>query len=126
MMKSISLDDSADTDEDWDQLDHSYTGPQTPSTDSPESNTQPHRYDNGSDGSDEEYGRSTQLPPRKGGYDSRIQQYLYEYPHHPIMIIEGGKSVEGGGKYIVYTIRTGVCLRVFYSSFHLWYLGVGS
>jgi len=47
------------------------------------------------------------IEPRKGGYDSRIEQILYENPDLEIQIISAGKSVEGGG-YIVYTIRTGV------------------
>jgi hypothetical protein len=45
---------------------------------------------------------------KPGGYDSRIEQILYEYPDLPILITEAGKSVESGGRYIVYTIRTGV------------------
>lgn len=61
--------------------------------------------------SDEEYGaqsRSQAAPRRKpGGYDSRIEQILYENPELPILITDAGKSMESGGKYIVYTIRTG-------------------
>ncbi|KAI1432044.1 hypothetical protein GGR50DRAFT_676352 [Xylaria sp. CBS 124048] len=57
-------------------------------------------------GSDDEFGQST--PRRKlGGYDSRIEQILYENPELPILITDAGKSMESGGKYIVYTIRTG-------------------
>jgi sorting nexin-41/42 len=52
---------------------------------------------------------SAPAPRRKpGGYDSRIEQILYESPELPILITDAGKSVESGGKYIVYTIRTGV------------------
>ncbi|KFA63529.1 hypothetical protein S40285_00303 [Stachybotrys chlorohalonatus IBT 40285] len=48
------------------------------------------------------------VPRRKpGGYDSRIEQILYENPDMSIMITDAGKSVESGGRYIVYTIRTG-------------------
>lgn len=48
-------------------------------------------------------------PKRKpGGYNSRIEQILYENPKMQIMITEAGKSLESGGRYIVYTIRTGV------------------
>ncbi|KAI1190563.1 hypothetical protein F5B17DRAFT_62835 [Nemania serpens] len=56
--------------------------------------------------SDDEFGQPT---PRKkpGGYDSRIEQILYENPELPILITDAGKSMESGGKYIVYTIRTG-------------------
>jgi hypothetical protein len=50
------------------------------------------------------------IPRRKpGGYDSRIEQILYENPKLPILITDAGKSLESGGRYIVYTIRTGVC-----------------
>lgn len=63
--------------------------------------------------SDVEYDDEPQQPqriePKKGGYDSRIEQILYENPELPILITDAGKSAEGGGKYIVYTIRTGVC-----------------
>ncbi|RKF65741.1 Sorting nexin-41 [Golovinomyces cichoracearum] len=43
----------------------------------------------------------------KVGYDSRIEQILYENPELPILIVDAGKSLENGSKYIVYTIRTG-------------------
>lgn len=45
---------------------------------------------------------------RKSVYDSRIEQILYENPEMPILITDAGKNHEGGGSYIVYTIRTGV------------------
>lgn len=50
-----------------------------------------------------------ELQPRRkpGGYDSRIEQLLYENPETPIYITDAGKSVENSGRYIVYTIRTG-------------------
>lgn len=49
------------------------------------------------------------VPRRKpGGYDSRIEQMLYENPELPILITEAGKSQESGGRFIVYTIKTGV------------------
>jgi hypothetical protein len=48
-------------------------------------------------------------PKRKpGGYESRVEQILYENPRLPIIITDAGKSLESGGRYIVYTIRTGV------------------
>ncbi|KAI1824780.1 hypothetical protein F4861DRAFT_226554 [Xylaria intraflava] len=57
-------------------------------------------------GSEDDFGQPT--PRRKpGGYDSRIEQILYENPELPILITDAGKSMESGGKYIVYTIRTG-------------------
>ena len=110
MMKSLLLDDSADTDIDWDYIEHGYSAPRTPSTvsDHPggESDEGPGRYDSDED---EEYGGSTQVSKRKkGGYDSRIEQILYENPDLPILIVDAGKSSESGGKYIVYTIKTGV------------------
>ncbi len=63
-------------------------------------------------GSDDEFNQPT--PRRKpGGYDSRIEQILYENPELPILITDAGKSMESGGKYIVYTIRTGVCFLAY-------------
>ncbi|KHN95097.1 sorting nexin-41 [Metarhizium album ARSEF 1941] len=44
---------------------------------------------------------------KPGGYTSRIEQILYENPSMPILITDAGKSLESGGRYIVYTIRTG-------------------
>lgn len=49
------------------------------------------------------------VEPRKGGYSSRIEQILYEHPELDIQIVAAGKNTEGGGGYITYTIRTGVC-----------------
>ncbi|KAF4491247.1 Autophagy-related protein 20 [Colletotrichum fructicola Nara gc5] len=45
--------------------------------------------------------------PKPGGYESRVEQILYENPSMPILITDAGKSAESGGRYIVYTIRTG-------------------
>ena len=112
MMHSLCLDDS-DTDVDWDRIDHRYANAAgTPSTSSPELNAQNQRYGDGSDVSDDdEYGGPTKVVQRNPGrFDSRIEQILYNSPDQPILIVDGGKSVEGGGKYIVYTIRTGVSL----------------
>jgi hypothetical protein len=108
MMESICLDDDPDADVDWDHVEHGYVEPHTPSTVS-DLHEDP-RHEDTSDGSDGEYGGSTQVQPRKkkGGYDSRIEQILYENPELPILIMDAGKSLESGGKYIVYTIRTGV------------------
>lgn len=49
----------------------------------------------------------SQTAPRKGGYDGRIQQILYEHPELEILIVEAGKSPDGN--FIAYRIRTGVC-----------------
>lgn len=46
---------------------------------------------------------------RKNVYDSRVEQILYENLDLPILITDAGKNHEGGGSFIVYTIRTGVC-----------------
>lgn len=45
---------------------------------------------------------------RRSVYDSRIEQILHENPEMPILITDAGKNHEGGGSFIVYTIRTGV------------------
>jgi sorting nexin-41/42 len=60
-----------------------------------------------SDYEEEEYrqSQSGQLP-RKGGYDGRIQQILYENPDLEIFITDAGKSHHGS--FIEYRIRTGV------------------
>ncbi len=62
-----------------------------------------------SDEDDPAHGHGELVPRRKpGGYDSRIEQILYENPELPLLITDAGKSMESGGRYIVYTIRTGV------------------
>lgn len=45
---------------------------------------------------------------KKGVYESRIEQILNENPDLQIIITDAGKSMESGGSYIAYTIRTGV------------------
>lgn len=114
MMESICLDDES-ADPDWDWVERGYSGPQTPSTSGDnheDSDQRPQYQQDASDGSDDEYGGSSQAVPKrkKGGYDSRVEQILYENPDLPILIVDAGKSLESGGKYIVYTIRTGVSL----------------
>ena len=115
MMHTIFLHDAdPEADIDWQCIEHAHAGIGTPSTTSEhvesETETRPRQYEDISAGSDEEYGGSTQVAPKmkKGGYDSRIEQILYENPDLPILIVEAGKSLESGGKFIVYTIRTGV------------------
>ena len=116
MMESIILDDDdgSDTDDTWDHVEP-FGGPQTPSTISEnldaDRDIRPQQYDTSDVGSDEEYGPQEVSAPRrrKSAYESRIEQILYENPELPIMIVDAGKSQESGGKYIVYTIRTGVC-----------------
>ena len=58
------------------------------------------------------------LPKKKGGYDSRIEQILYENQNLQIIITDARKTQESGASFIAYTIRTGVC-RV-YSRSHLY------
>ncbi|KAI2472073.1 hypothetical protein F4781DRAFT_385222 [Annulohypoxylon bovei var. microspora] len=91
---------------------HRFETPNTPSTTSEDAPPIPTYGRQLADPeSDEEYGsqsRNQATPRRKaGGYDSRIEQILYENPELPILITDAGKSMESGGKYIVYTIRTG-------------------
>ncbi|ORY59086.1 uncharacterized protein BCR38DRAFT_412806 [Pseudomassariella vexata] len=106
-----SLDDSPDeADADWEFVDSRYEPPQTPSSTSEDRPPQTYQREASDFDSDNEYAAQApgQLPRRKpGGYDSRIEQILYENPDLPIMITDAGKSPESGGKYIVYTIRTG-------------------
>ncbi|TVY15265.1 Sorting nexin-41 [Lachnellula arida] len=112
---SPSSHDDTDIAADWQFVDQAYNGPRTPSTISDnadhDTDTHPQQYQNDTSdaGSDEEYDGGSKAAPRrkKGGYDSRIEQILYENPELPILIVDAGKSSESGGKYIVYTIRTG-------------------
>lgn len=78
----------------------------SPQNESPQFISQPHDYSD-VDYDDDQTG-SRRIEPKKGGYDSRIEQILYENPDMPILITYAGKNSEGGGSYIAYTIRTGV------------------
>lgn len=118
MWQNIPLDNSPDeADSDWEILDSHFDIPHTLSSAS-EDDPPPASYGatgNVSDDEDEEeyqaHTRGELTRRRKpGGYDSRVEQILYESPEVPIMITDAGKSTESGGRYIVYTIRTGVCL----------------
>ncbi|KAF9875508.1 hypothetical protein CkaCkLH20_06889 [Colletotrichum karsti] len=114
MMMEIDLDDSSDSaDDDWENIDQRFDIPQTPSTTSDEApQNRAHIQD------DSEVESSDNEPvardigdlvprPKPGGYESRVEQILYENPSMPILITDAGKSAESGGRYIVYTIRTG-------------------
>jgi len=108
MMQSIRL-DSSDDDSDWQRI--GYDEPATPSSDDPR--PLPSLARESSDGDSEEEAEAhahDELVPRTkpGGYDSRIEQMLYENPELPILITDAGKSQESGGRYIVYTIKTAV------------------
>lgn len=108
MFQDIPLDSSEDdTDSEWEHIDPQYSIPQPPE--------EPHHSTYNapavaSPEGDENESIPDELAPRRkpGGYDSRIEQILYENPELPILITDAGKSVESGGRYIVYTIRTGV------------------
>lgn len=96
-----------DADDDWVQVDPPYDAPHTPSSTGDEAH--PHETTD-AETDEEELARSRgELVPRRkpGGYDSRVEQMLYENPELPILIIDAGKSQESG-RYIVYTIKTGV------------------
>lgn len=112
MMQSICLDDpEPQADLDWELVEHGYGGPRTPYTTDDHHDRETDRarhYETSDNGTDDEYGGPSPPKRKKGGYDSRIEQILYENPELPILIVDAGKSLESGGKYIVYTIRTGV------------------
>ncbi|KAI9815447.1 MAG: Sorting nexin, cytoplasm-to-vacuole targeting pathway/endosomal sorting [Pycnora praestabilis] len=89
--------------------------PSTPTSTSSSNNNEPPEFiSRPQDLSDDEertdhaeHERSSTNAPKKGTYDSRIEQILYENPNLPIIITDAGKNHESGGSYIVYTIRTG-------------------
>lgn len=96
-----------DADLDWEQIDPRYDIPNTPSSTDDEV---PRREASDTESEEEENARSQgELVPRTkpGGYDSRVEQMLYENPELPILITDAGKSTESG-RFIVYTIKTGV------------------
>ena len=99
-----------DADWDWEEVDPRYDAPQTPSSTGDED--PPHESTDAESDEDEDSRSQGELVPRRkpGGYDSRVEQMLYENPELPILIIEAGKSQESG-RYIVYTIKTGVKLH---------------
>jgi sorting nexin-41/42 len=98
----------------WDIVDGHFDPPETPSTVSdsneplaPEVQSREDPIEEDTDDDDLVRERGELVPQRKpGGYDSRVEQLLYENPNLPILIVEAGKSIEGGGRYIVYTIQT--------------------
>jgi hypothetical protein len=91
-----------------------FGAPRTPTSGSEDEGPPPH-YTHDDDEGPEDLGAPAEAIPRRkpGGYDSRIEQILYENPDMPIVITDAGKSLESGGRYIVYTIRTGVCWKSF-------------
>lgn len=109
MFEDIPLDSSSDVDTDsgWEFVDSRYDAPHTAED---TSQTSYHAQSTVSEGDESDDDAHAQLVPRvkPGGYDSRVEQILYEKPELPILITDAGKSLESGGRYIVYTIRTGV------------------
>jgi len=100
----------------WERLDPRFEAPETPSSASGDASPGQTYGGRASENESEEEEapavRGELVPRRKpGGYDSRVEQILYENPEVPILITDAGKSMESGGKYIVYTIRTGVRQR---------------
>ena len=109
VFETIPLDSSSDEDADSDWV--TVLDPTTPSSTGDEA---PRRESTDADSDEDENARSQgELVPRTkpGGYDSRVEQMLYENPELPILITDAGKSTESG-RYIVYTIKTGVWLEV--------------
>ena len=97
-------------------------GPLSPGINRPSTPPSPQFISRPSDLSDEELEdaqlKNSKVQPKEGGYDSRIEQILYELPNLEIQITNAGKNTEGGGAYITYTIRTGeIEVRRRYSEF---------
>lgn len=86
--------------------------PSTPLSDPPSPSDEPSvDYSNSKNASDtEEDSSQADAAKRKPvGFQSRIEQILHERHDLQIIITHAGKNQEGGGSYIAYTIRTGVC-----------------
>ncbi|OQO13770.1 hypothetical protein B0A48_02001 [Cryoendolithus antarcticus] len=99
-----------------------YERPTTPPSGNSSPDQQPQFLTKSAELSDEELNddrpRGQKIDPPKGGYDSRIQQILYEQPELEILIVQAAKNHEGGGSFIAYTIRTSdVEVRRRYSEF---------
>lgn len=83
--------------------------PSTPDSDGSSPRNEPPEFiSRPKDISDDEDYPQQRVTPKKGGYDSRIEQILYENQDLQIIITDAGKSHESGASYIAYTIRTGV------------------
>lgn len=91
--------------------------PATPnSDDEPPADNLPEFVSRPRDLSDDDEYQQENAPRKKGVYESRIEQILYENPDLQIIITDAGKNMESGGSYIAYTIRTGVGSRPWTSS----------
>ncbi|KAF1961688.1 hypothetical protein CC80DRAFT_488129 [Byssothecium circinans] len=89
--------------------------PDSPALDSSEYNPQQHMSDVDYN---EEYRSTERATPKKGPYESRVEEWLYEQPGSSILITYAGKNLEGGGGYIAYTINSGgIEVRRRYSEF---------
>lgn len=112
-MKTVPLDASEEEDIDWTLVGTNLNDSTDPSSYSnPPDFAQSAGFQHDDTDSGEDY-RSEALEnsrpgPKPGGYAGRIEQILYENPNLPILITDAGKGSDGT-KYIVYTIRTGVC-----------------
>jgi hypothetical protein len=96
-------------------VDRSYDAPRTPTSDSEDDEPVFSQAAAATQSEGREHVAAQAEPVQKrkpGGYTSRIEQILYENPNMPILITDAGKSLESGGRYIVYTIRTGVRMAI--------------
>lgn len=84
------------------------TPPSEPSSPARESHDYIAPRDTSQDDYNEESTEAERVTPKKGYYDSRVEQWLYENPDSPILITYAGKNLEGGGSFIAYTINAGV------------------
>ncbi|SPJ76539.1 related to Cvt pathway protein CVT20 [Fusarium torulosum] len=85
-----------------------FEAPQTPTSESDDDHRQfDHSARHGDSDDDGDLAQDAGPKRKPGGYDSRIEQILYENPKLSIIITDAGKSIESGGRYIVYTIKTG-------------------
>jgi sorting nexin-41/42 len=75
------------------------------------SNEPPDFTSNQREASDDEEDDHYKKTSQTVNYQSRIEQILYQNPDMPILITDAGKNGDSGGNYIVYTIKTGVCLE---------------
>ena len=128
-MYSIFLGDYDDSDTDWHVVAHNTSDSAAPdSFADPPDFAQSAGFVNESD-SEEGYASealgNSRPGPKPGGYDSRVEQLLYENPNLPILITEAGKGADGT-KYIAYTIRTGVSIAFIHCDFSLTDTGFGS
>jgi hypothetical protein len=128
-MEEVFLGSYDDEEADWHVLAHDAPDFRAPEAfHDPPDFAQTSGYDNQSD-TDEDYASealgNSRPGPKPGGYDSRVEQILYENPNLPILITDAGKGSDGT-KYIVYTIRTGVSFLLFLKSLMLNESGFGS